>query len=258
MARLEKQVKLGTRWLKCGWRLFQRNPWLLLGMGCIAMLILFLLTRIPLIGTLAAALLLPLFMSSAFLTVDQLARQKVALPKSLRLAALRRSPMMLMLPLKSNEHTMTIVFIAFYAVGAALLINILAQVISGGAWAGDLRTLDPDLILKALGSWFVAFLLYLAVTLSLIYALPLTLLQNQALLPALAESLGAGGRYMVGLAVLIGCPVALLAAGALLSYVHILATFVVWLVGGAFVLPLFAASCYCSYRTLFPDSPTSA
>jgi hypothetical protein len=39
MKRLRKQLELGVRWLDCGWRLFKRNPWLLLGMALVSMVI---------------------------------------------------------------------------------------------------------------------------------------------------------------------------------------------------------------------------
>lgn len=252
MVRLRKHVKMGVHWLNCGWRLFHRNPWLLVGMGCVSILIIILLTLVPFIGSLTIPFIAPILMSSAMLVVDELSKQKIALPPSLRVAAFARSPKELFRAIGNDQHIMAMLLMGIYALAVALLINISAHLISGGAWASDLLGLDATTLLKALATWLVIFLLYLVLAVSLIFAVPLVFLQNEAVVPALGHSLHAGSQYIIDLLVIIGLGFAPFALGAIVSPLSILITYMIWFIGGALALPIFITSCYCSYRTIFP------
>ncbi len=252
MERLRKQLNLGVRWLNCGWRLFKRNPWLLLGMALVSMVIVILLKFVPFLGSLLVALLAPILMSGGLLAANDLSKQKMALPASLRVAAFTRSYQVLLRPLRDEKYTATMLILAIYAVTIALLINISVEMVSDGAWAWDLASVQGPDLLAALAGKSVACLLYLLWSMSLIYAVPLIVLRDESLVPALGLSLRTSARHIVALAVILGVLVAPFFVGGLTSFISAPSSYAVWLIGGALALPLFATSCYCSYRTVFP------
>ena len=253
MKRLRKQLELGVRWLDCGWRLFKRNPWQLLGMALVSMAIVILLTLIPFLGSLLVALLAPILMSSGLLAANDLGKQKMSLPASLRMAAFTHSHKALLRPLRDEKYTVTVSILAIYAVAVALLINISVEMISDGAWAWDLASVQGSDLLIALAGKAVACLLYLGLSMSLIYAIPLIVLRDESVVPALGLSLRKSARYIVSLAVILGVLVSPFLVGGLASFVFAPSSYAVWLIGGALALPLFTTSCYCSYRTVFPS-----
>lgn len=252
MKRLRKHAQIGVRWLRCGWRLFQRNPWLLSGMALASMAIIILLTLVPLLGALLIALAAPILMASAILTVHDLSKQKIPLPASLKFAAFARGPKELFRVIGDEKHIVTVFLVGIYALTVTLLINILAYLTSGVAWVSDLSSLDVETLLKTLATRLVVLMLYLSLAVSLIYAIPLIFLQDEPVVPAIGRSLRAGARHAVALLVIVGFLLAPFALGAIASLVSRLTAYVIWLVGGTFVLPVFIASCYCSYRTVFP------
>lgn len=254
MKRLRKQLELGVRWLDCGWRLFKRNPWLLLGMALVSMVIVILLKLIPFLGSLLVALLTPILMSSGLLAVNDLSKQKMSLPTSLRMAAFARSHQALLRPLREEKYTVIMVMLAIYAVTMALLINISVEVISDGAWAWDLAGVQGSDLLMALAGKSLACLLYLGLSMSLIYAIPLIVLRDESFVPALGLSVRKSARHIVPVAVILGVLVCPFIVGGLTSFISPPSSYAVWLIVGALALPLFATSCYCSYRTVFPTS----
>jgi hypothetical protein len=142
------------------------------------MVIVILLKLIPFLGSLLVALLAPILMSSGLLAANDLSKQKMSLPASLRMAAFARSPLALLRPLRDEKYTVTMLILAIYAVTMALLINISLEVISDGAWARDLAVVQGSDFLTALGGKSVACLLYLGLSMSLIYAVPLIVLHT--------------------------------------------------------------------------------
>ncbi len=252
MKRLHKQAKIGIRWLNCGWRLFRRNPWLLLGMGLTSMLVIVILVSIPFVGSLVIAFLAPILMSGAVLAADELSRQKMALPASLRAAAFMRSPKVLVSVVGKSEHVATVLVMGMYTLAVALAINIAAYAISGGAWVNNLLSLDTEMMLRVLGTWLVVLMLYLVLTMSLIYSIPLIFLQGTPIVPALARSLQAGWRHLAGLIVVVGVAFIPFALGVIASPFSTIAMYTIWFLGGAIALPLFITSSYCSYRTVVP------
>jgi hypothetical protein len=254
MKRLRNQLKLGVRWLDCGWRLFKRNPWLLLGMALVSMAIVILLKLVPFLGSLLVALLAPILMSSGLLAANDLSKQKMALPASLRMAALTRSHEALLRPLRDEKYTVTMLILAIYAVTMALLINISVEMITDGAWAWDLASVQGPDMLSALAGKSMACLLYLVLSMSLIYAVPLIVLRDESLVPALGLSLRTSARHIVSLVVILAVLISPFFVGGLASFVFAPSSYAVWLIIGALALPLFATSCYCSYRTVFPTA----
>jgi len=258
MQPMTKQTDLGLRWLNCGWRLFGRNPWLLGGMGFSCVLIVTLLTLIPIVGGAIIALLAPAFLASAYLVLDSLARQKMALPASLRVAAIKRSPLELVAVMRREDKLMPILLVSVCTMGVALLINLVVQLIAGSAWVARWSTLE---ILPMLGVLLVALAavaLYTGLAMVLIYSLALSVLQDEPLVPAI----------ITGAKTLLRCPVAVLLVlaillapflfGMFLSMLTPAFQYLVWILAGGLIVPIVVCSLYCSYRNLLTTRDSAA
>jgi hypothetical protein len=252
LRRIKKRLELGKRWLKCGWRLFGRNPWLLGGMGFSCAFLISVLLLIPLVGGLLIALLAPMLLASAYLVIDTVSNQRMALPASLRLAAVMRSPKELVSVFRNEEYLLPTLVASIYSLAVVLLINLLVRLVAGNAWVGHWMNLDILSFLGVFATALFAFVLYFMLAASLIYALPLAFLQNEALLPAIGRSLKSCARYIFALLILLGLMVAFFLLGHISAYFSVWAAFFVWLVIGTVVFPIVATSLYCSYRTVFP------
>ncbi len=253
---LAKQADIGLRWLRCGSRLFQRNPWLLAGMGLTAMVVIIVLNHVQLVGHLLIALLAPIFLASAYQAVDMVSKQKMTLPASLAGPAFVRSPKALLGAFGDESNLIPLFVTGILTLGGALLINILVHLLAGSSWVSQWSSLDFGAWFVVLGTALLALALYLLLTAFLIYSLPLVFLQGAALIPALGQSLRASARHLVGLLVILAVLLVPFILGGIAAYLSNVAGIVVSLLTGTIVLPLVVASAYCSYRTVFPSDST--
>jgi hypothetical protein len=245
------QLGIGRRWLGCGARLFARNPWLLGGMGFTSALLLAVLALIPLAGALLIALLAPLLLASASLALDGVARQKAPLPAALRVVALKKSPRELLAVFRAEDRWLPAFATGLYSLAVVLLANLLVELIAGNAWVGRWAGLDPAALAGVLTAALALLLIYFALAASLVYALPLAFLQDEALIPAIGRSLRAGLQYPFGLLPTLALLLVPSLFAALAGLRSAWLAPLVWVLLGAVVLPLATASAYCSYRTLF-------
>ena len=250
--KLERQVDIGLRWLRCGWRLLQRNPYIFLGMALVALPVLLVLGTIPLFGNVLVALVVPIFLSSAVLVADDLSKQKMALPASLRTAALMRAPKELFRVFGDEDRLIPVLVLCLYVMAVALLATIAAHLLTGGAWASVWASLGIGGMLKVSVAWLLILVIYFLIGASLIYAIPLAFLRDQPLVPALGRSFRASTKHMLALAVIFGLVLAPFVCGKIVLQFSAPAGYVTWLLGGAIALPLTITSSYCSYRTAFP------
>jgi membrane-anchored glycerophosphoryl diester phosphodiesterase (GDPDase) len=86
---------------------------------------------------------------------------------------------------------------------------------------------------------------------SLIYALPLTFLRDEPLIPALRHSLRASRHFAIALSVLLGILLAPFLVGAMVSLFSPWAGYLVSIIISSVIFPVTAASLYCSYRDIF-------
>jgi hypothetical protein len=255
---LARQVELGRRWLKCGSRLFGRNPWLLGGMGVCAAVLLTLLSLIPLVGALVIALIAPILLASSYLAIDRVAQMKFVLPADLRRDAIRQSPRGLILVFRDEDHVVPTLVAGIFSLAVVLMTHLLIRVIAGSAWVAHWSTLDIGPMLLVLLAGLLVLVVYFLLAASLLYALPLAFLQDEALVPAIGRSFRASLQYALALLIVLA-PLLLpsLLAG-LASYITVWLAPFVWLLVVTVVLPLVATSVYCSYRTLFSTKENSA
>jgi hypothetical protein len=251
LERFWKHLYIGRRWLLNGWRLFTRNPWLLGGMGLTAAVVLGVLELIPLLGGLLIALVAPVMLSSVYLSLDTIYRHNKILPTELRLPALKQSPLQLLHVFRNEERVLPASAASVLSVSVVLLIHLLLRLVAGEAWVANWSSLDLPIQLGTLAMRLLAFVCYVVLAASLIYALPLTFLRGEPLMPSLRQSLKASRHFTIALLLLLGVLLlpfflSLLAAGLSLWIGYLL-----WLVIGSVTLPVVSAALYCSYHDIF-------
>lgn len=250
-ARLAKHAELGLRWMRCGWRLFLRNPWLLGGMGFCCSAVAAAFSQAPLIGRPLLGLLAPSAVASFYIAIDGISKQKIKLPPALRVSALKQSPREFLNVARVERQLMQVLLLGLYGLVVVVLTDILAWLVAGTNLAGPLSSLSLSALFGVAVANLLRIAIYLLVVASLVFALPLALLQKQALAPALVDSFRQALKYAV----------ALLAIMALLSAPMLLGTaaslnspwlgLVIAFGTGGFALPISLCSFYCGYRTIF-------
>ncbi len=251
MQRIAKHLRIGRRWVTIGWQLFRRNPWLLGGMGFTMAVLISALALIPLLGSLLIALLAPILLASVYLAIDSVYKQKIFLPAALRVPALKQSPQHLVDVLRDEARIFPTAVACVYSTAGALLINLLVRLLAGDAWVAMWSSLEWMSLLGVFAAALLGLVLYAVLAASLIYALPLTFLLNEPLVPSLLRSLKASRHFALALLVLLGLLLAPLFLGAVVSYISPWAAYPIWLVTGTVVLPVVAAGLYGSYHDIF-------
>lgn len=246
-----KHWRIGQRWIVIGWQLFGRNPWTLGGMGFSTAVLIGAMTLIPLLGNLFIALLAPILLASAYLAIDGVYKQKMALPASLRLPALKQSPRRLVEVLRDEARIFPTAAACVYSTAGALLINLLVRLLAGDAWVAKWSNLEWLSLLVVLASGLLAFMLYAVLAASLIYALPLAFLLDEPLVPSLLRSLKASRHFAFALLVLMGVLLATFLLCVVASRFSLWAGYLIWLIAGTVVLPVVAAGLYGSYHDIF-------
>jgi hypothetical protein len=251
LQRISKHLRIGWRWLTGGWRLFMHNPWLLGGMGLTTAVLIAVLTLIPLLGGLLVALLAPIWLASAYLAIDGVRRQPMVLPASLRMPALKQSPWQLVGVFRNHAHVLPMAVACLFSAAAVLLTNLPLQVLAGNAWVADWSSLERVSQAGVLVAMALVFALYVVLAASLIYALPLTFLRDEPLIPSLRHSLRASRHFAVALLVLLGVLLTPFLLGAMVYLFSRWAGYLVSFIISSVIFPVIAASLYCSYRDIF-------
>lgn len=257
MGRVRKHIELGFRWIRCGWRLLRRNPWLLAGMGSCASALIGALAFVPFIGGPLVALLAPALLAGVYLALDATARQKLPLPAELRVAALKQAPRALAIVVRDDGRLLQALMLGLLCAVVAVLAHLAMWLIAGGAWTHgggwQLAALPRLLAAAAFGTTVYASLAAL-----LVYALPLAFLKREPLVPAMSRSWKAALRYWpahLTLAVFALAPVVL--GSAALRWSAGLAC-LAGVLAGTIVLPAAVAAWYCSYRSVVVAAETPA
>jgi hypothetical protein len=228
-----------------------RNPWLLGGMGLTAAVVLGVLELIPLLGGLLIALVAPVMLSSVYLSLEAIYRQNMVLPVKLRLSALKQSPRQLLAVFRNEKLVLPAATTSLLSVTTVLLIHLLVRLVVGEAWVANWSNLDHFTRFGMLAVALLVFVLYVLLAASLIYALPLTFLRDEPLVPSLRQSLKASRHFTVALSVLLGVLLMPLLLGMIAASLSLWASYLLWLVIGSVTLPVVSASLYCSYRDIF-------
>ncbi|MEW6332252.1 MAG: hypothetical protein AB1560_12415 [Pseudomonadota bacterium] len=251
MQRVRKHLRIGWRWLNGGWQLFLRNPWLLGGMGLTTAVTIAVLMLIPLLGGLLVALLAPICLASAYLAIDGVRKMPMALPASLRMPALKQSPLQLLGVFRDPAHALPMGVASLFSAAAVLLANLPVQLLAGNAWVADWSSLETGAQAGVLVAMLLVFALCVVLAATLIYALPLAFLRDEPLVPALQQSLRASRHFAIALSVLLDALLAPFLLGGTVSLFSPWAGYLVSFLISSVAFPVIAASLYCSYRDIF-------
>jgi hypothetical protein len=233
-------------------RHFRRNPWPLLGLGLMSALLLGILLLIPFLGGLLATAIAPLLLAGGFQLVHQSMQRPQALPGTLRGAALLRAPQVFLEIFRHGQLTLALVMTCIYALIAALLINIVVRIVAGPAWANPLAALDLLPLLGVLGGMLAGFLLYSLVAMTLVFTIPLVMLQDEPLVPAALRSFRRCLRYAVAILILLALSLAPVYVRELFGLSSAVLGYLAAILVGGVTLPLSVAAFFSAYQDLCP------
>ncbi len=253
---------LGFVWITQGWHRVQERKPLWFGMAAVYLVFGFALKLIPFMGDLLLVLVSPMLLAGV---VDGLALQNghehaeanstgSSLPPPIQ--AWLAQPAQELIHIFSQEtKVFGAVLLGIVTLGLAMLVKIIGYLLIGGSMISGLTAgqLSATPVTTVLGMGLVA-VLYLVLAMGLFYSVPLTVLKNRPPFEAIAESFVACRDHAV--------PLLALTVPFLAVYVLILAAFTMshWLgylltfSAGLVALPVFVASVYDSYQSLFPSA----
>jgi hypothetical protein len=248
---------MGLRWMRCGWRLFGRNPWQLGGMGGCSIVVIGVLGLIPVAGAPLVGLIVPLLLSGFYRALDATAKQKLRLPAALRLIALKQSPRELVSVMRDETQLMQVVVLGLFSMIVVVIASILVWSVLGTA-AVNRMEFSWAALPRVIVALLVALSIAGALAASLIYTIPLAFIDHEALAPAMGRSLKIAGQHAYALIVVVAFLLAPFALGALGSLGSKPLGYALGLIAGAVVVPVVAAALYCSYRTVFAAADARA
>ncbi|CAB1370358.1 BPSS1780 family membrane protein [Denitratisoma oestradiolicum] len=227
-------VERAMQWLAEGWRLFRAAPAIWIALTVVLFVINILLNLVPVLGGLAAALLMPVFFGGLMAGCAAQARDE-DLQFDTLFAGFR-------------TNTASLMTLGLLSVAAMVVIALLAFLVGGGAMMGSMmgRGMDPaGGATLALGGMLMASLLVLAlsvpVAMALWFAVPLVMLGNVAPVAALKSSFSACLKNMLPF----------LVYGVVVFVLTFIAAIPFGL-GLLVLVPVVIASIYASYRDIFP------
>ena len=228
----------GVAWITEGWRLFMRRPGLLVGMTLITLLMFAALSLVPLLGGLAALIMIVVLIAGMYRTLDRLQHgQEVAFDALFSGFRERLQPLLILgLILLGAEIVIVI------AIGVVVSGTVISSVMMGGILSHG--EMSPAVMASVIQGGIVALILVLLLSLPLFmaytFAIPLVCLSNREPVAALKASFYAVAANWAPFLIfgLIYIVLALLASIPLMLG---------WLV----LLPLTFASSYVAYREVF-------
>ncbi len=252
----------GIAWIAQGWRRVQDRKPLWFGMAAVYLGFGFALKLIPFMGDLLLVLVSPMLLAGVVDGMDpQNGHERAeangagsSLPPPLQ-AWLVQPAQELICIFSRETKIFGAVLLGIVTLGLAMLVKITGYLLIGGSMISGLTAgqLSATPVTTVLGMGLVA-VLYLLLAMGLVYSVPLTVLKNRPPFEAIAQSFMACRDHAVPL---LGLTVPFLAV-----YLLILAAFAMnhWLgylltfSAGLVALPVFVASVYGSYQSLFPSA----
>lgn len=217
-------------WLKQGWALFIVNPGLWIALTIVLLVILLGLNIVPMIGTLAANLMMPVLSAGMLL-----ACQKVSNGETLEIADLFTG-------FKQNTGDMIMLGVLYMV--AMLIIVVVVIVLGGGSMAGGMLMGRPAGVGLAFGGMLLAMLLWLVLSVPLFMAIwfapALVFFNRMAPVDALKASFSACLKNFLSLLVYGLIVMVLMFFAALPAFLGFLV-----------LIPVLFGSVYVSYRDIF-------
>lgn len=225
----------GMGWFSEGWRLFMAMPGLLIGMCVIFFVINLALMIVPVIGNLASSVITPALLGGVYFA---LARKHHG--QSAQLVDMFEA-------FRNNTLISPMLVLGAISVGLSVLavIPIFAVIIFGAVSVNNsgLENINPENAELLVALLIVFLLVITAMTMALVYAVPLCMLGGQRPVAAMKLSFMASLANFMPLTVAGVIAILLMIAGGL--------TFGL---GFILVMPWLLAAVYASYRDLFVDT----
>lgn len=246
----ELTASQGRAWITQGWGDFRRDAPLWLAMAAIYLAIALVLQLVPFIGYLVLVLITPLLAAGALGGVASRPSPLSTLPLVERLKGLvRQAAGQLFQVLLDAERTLAIMVVATLALGAVVMIQVLAQLLKvGGAALPAMAagSVGVSIWLPALISLLVVWILKLALILISLFAVYVIAIRQETPLAALEASINACAQNAAPVGVL---ALVFLVPLAIAPYFGSLAVVAV----GLIALPLFVTSSYAGYKDMFGE-----
>ena len=217
-------------WLRQGWALFAANPGLWIGLAIVLLVIVLGVQIVPLVGTLAAHLLMPVLGAGLLLVC-----RKIDEGESVRIDDLFAG-------FKQNAGPLVMVGVLYML--AMFAIVVIVVVVGGGSVAGGLLSAQPAGLGVIFGGLMLSLLLSLALSVPVVMAIwfapALVFFNNMQPVEALKASFEACMKNVL----------AFLVYGLIVLVLAFFATLPVGL-GFLVLIPVLAGSVYAAYRDVF-------
>jgi hypothetical protein len=241
------------QWLSCGLRFSRRAPVLWSAVALVALVIIYLLEQIPLVGDVVLLFLMPAVLVSGLRTTRDVTGGKGGQAKrdmQQRLVA----PFRAVFGVFANANdAIVIALIGMVVMAIGLVIEIVFQVVGGTAVTSPALLYNMGTVnaLQYLGAYLLAWVLAVPLILVLMYTLPLFFIED---IP-LGEALGLAGRALVknGLALLpfVATLLAPLFVAIVVFRIYWDAGLVLTAIAAFVTVPMWINSAYCSYKLTF-------
>jgi len=254
------------RWWQAGREIFRRDPALWLGMGLLTILFALLLKRIPLLGNFMLVLVAPIPLAGAWLTARSLIGvTHVTPPGKDWPARLRfyfgRPARALMEGLRQEAYILPLIMVCILTLGLVILVSIVELVLTGGSLVSGFKAarLDNGFSLLRMVGLVLTLGLYVLLAMALLFVVPLVILNDRLIIPAIPESfrLCAASANALGLFVAPFLLPVLLIGFAFSSSATASLGYLLVLTLGVAALPLFFTGCYACYSDLVTNRTTS-
>ncbi len=255
-----------TRWWHGGYDIVRRDPALWLGMGLLYILVALLLKRIPFLGNFMLVLITPIPVAGVWLTIRQLTGvTHVPTPGPDWRERLRfyvgRPARALVAGFRQEVHALPLVMICIITLGLVIAVSIVELVLTGGSVVSGLKAArldDSFSVWRAVGL-LLSLGLYTLLAMALLFVVPLVILNDRLVVPAIPESFRLCARHATALGIFLApflLPVIVIELAFSNSFIAPLGYLLVLTVG-VIAIPLFLTGCYVCYRELMNNPPST-
>ena len=255
------QIRLGLSWIAEGWQLVRNHQSIWLRMSAVYLAFALLLKLIPFMGDLLLILITPVLLAGVIwgaaqgnYTPAELAPTggRFLVPVLFQIF-IAQPAQELMRIFNEEEKVFGAVLLGIISLGLIMLVRITGYLLIGGSMlTGLLATQFGVPQITTLVGMLVVILVYVALAMGLLFSVPLTVLGNRQPLAAISESFSTFRHNAVPLFTL-SLPFVILYFVIWASFItHTSLGIVLVITAGLLALPLFVASVYCSFLSLFP------
>jgi len=254
------KTEQGIKFFSCGWRFCKKQLPVWVIASCILVTVSWLLTRIPVAGTLVFVFLLPVVAASALISIQDSLSENKPVPGTSELDPKQQiqkkfsdAGNTLYGVFSDLDRTIAIIALSTLAVTAVLLINILEQLTAGPARLDSMGIFNAGwtATLRFIGARLLSLVLYSGVIAALLYSIPLHFLNKEPIGNAIVHSIKAHLKNMTTMAMSIGIAASPFLVAAMVSsfapYIGIL----LMVIFGILAFPMIACSIYCAYKLTF-------